>query len=227
MASKIGVPNIPKPSRVTLVQSAIIVLILVVGVGTLVFGASGTWPSVVAVESDSMSPNLNIGDMVFIIQKDRLGDILTGSEAEAMGVMSFGGYGDIIVYNPNGNTHTTALIHRVVAWVNETEAVETYGFSPEYADAGYITKGDNNDAVDQTFAFSGVGRVYPVQDDWIVGKAVATVPYLGFLPMYIWQIAVFILIILLLYEWRSRVVEKREERKEALAAENKDKEKEK
>lgn len=201
--------------RTTLVQTAVIIIILVVGLACLLFGTSGTWPSMVAVESDSMCPNLNVGDLVFIVQKDRLGEILTTDEAKLKGEKSLGGYGDVIVYNPNGNTHTTAFIHRVVDWIEEEEAVELYGFSPDTAHSGYITKGDNNNAEDQTFAFNGIGRVYPVQDEWIVGKAVFAIPFLGFLPIYIWQIAVIVLILLLVYEWYSRRADKKEKAEEA------------
>lgn len=204
-----------KSSRKTLIQTAVIIIILVIGLACVIFGASGTWPSVVAVESDSMSPNLNVGDLVFIVQKDRLGEIVTMEDAKVTNQMTLGGYGDIIVYNPNGNTHTTAIIHRVIDRVDETKAIELYGFSADSAKSGYITKGDNNDAEDQTFAFNGIGRVYPVQDEWIVGKALFAIPFLGFLPMYIWQIAVLILAILLVYEWHSRRTSKKEKAEEA------------
>ncbi|MDO5843806.1 MAG: signal peptidase I [Methanocorpusculum sp.] len=202
-----------KPSRVTLVQCIIIIIILAIGLGAILFGASGTFPSVVAVESGSMEPNLNVGDLVFIVQKDRLGEIVTSNEAQERNETSFGGYGDIIVYNPNGNTHTTAIIHRVVGWINETEARDNYGF-PYDVNAGYITKGDNNKVEDQTLAFNGIGRVYPIKDEWIVGKAVISIPLLGYIPMYIWQIAVVILIILLVYEWFSRRADKIEKAEE-------------
>lgn len=198
--------------RPTLIQAGIMLFMLVVVVGVTAFGASGTWPFAVAVESDSMAPNLNVGDLVFIAQKDQMGPIVTEEEGREKNISSFGGYGDIIVYTPNGNTHTTAFIHRVISWVNETEAVAQYGFSPEEIEAGYITKGDNNDAEDQTLAFSGIGRMHPVREEWVVGKAIGVVPFIGYIPMHIWQIAVVALIILLLWEWREKMIERREEK---------------
>ncbi|MDO5845468.1 MAG: signal peptidase I, partial [Methanocorpusculum sp.] len=204
---------IESQQKTVILQAVIIGIILVVGIGVTVFGVSGTWPFAVAVESDSMSPNLNVGDLVFIVEKDRATPIVTAEEARAENITSFGGYGDVIVYTPNGNTHTTAFIHRVISRVNATEAVDKYGFSPEGIEGGYITKGDNNNGEDQTLAFNGIGRMYPVREDWVVGKAVSVIPFVGFIPMYIWQIAVVVLIILLVWEWNSKRIEWKEKRR--------------
>lgn len=184
-----------KNARITPVQIVILVIIFLCASLCVVFAISGTLPSFVGIESDSMSPNLNAGDMVFIVEQNRLGSLMTAQEAETAEEMKFGGYGDIIVYNPNGNVRATPMMHRIVSWVNETEAVNNYGFSPASANAGYITKGDNNDMEDQTFAFAGIGRVYPVKDEWIVGKVLFVVPFIGFVPLYLWKILAVLIII--------------------------------
>lgn len=193
-------------------QVIIFVLLLIIGLACFVFAVSGAWPSIVAVESSSMSPNLNVGDMVFLVQKDKAGGIVTGDEAREAGVMTFGGYGDVIVYTPNGNSQTTALIHRAVSWINKSDAIDKYGFDPDTTTDGYVTKGDNNDAEDQTYAFAGVGRVYPVKEEWIIGKASFAIPFLGYFMLHIWQVAAVILVILLVYEIYYQLMEKREER---------------
>lgn len=204
--------NTPKEhKKVSLAQIAAISLIVVLGGALILFAVSGTWPALVAVESDSMSPHLNVGDMVLIIQKDRLGPLMTKSEAKEAGIKTFGGYGDIIVYTPNGNTRTTPLMHRIVENVTREKAIDKYGFTEEYAVGGYITKGDHNTAVDQSFSFSGIGRVYPVQEEWITGKALIAVPLVGYILLNIWPISAVILVILLLYEIIGRWQERREE----------------
>ncbi|OYR84229.1 S26 family signal peptidase, partial [Halorubrum ezzemoulense] len=41
-------------------------------VGLLLFGVSGVWPPMVAVESGSMEPNMQVGDLVFVTEPGRL-----------------------------------------------------------------------------------------------------------------------------------------------------------
>ncbi|MDO5845826.1 MAG: S26 family signal peptidase [Methanocorpusculum sp.] len=201
-----------RTGRSILIKVAILFLLVLIGSAGCMFAVSGTWPSVVAIGSDSMAPNLNVGDMVFIVQEDRGGEIITGEEARAANTTTLGGYGDIIVYTPNGNTQTTAFIHRVVSWINQTDAITKYGLDPTQTTDGYLTKGDNNEAEDQRYAFTGVGRVYPVKEEWILGKALFRVPLIGYFLLHIWQIAALILIALLIYEWHCRREEKREEK---------------
>lgn len=47
-----------------------------------------------------MEPNINIGDIVFI-QKST--DIVTYQEGKSTNHTTFGNYGDVIVYKPNGD----------------------------------------------------------------------------------------------------------------------------
>ncbi|MDO5845456.1 MAG: S26 family signal peptidase [Methanocorpusculum sp.] len=212
MSGKNIKPEIILNQKVSLAQVAVIALLIICGGALLLFVVSGTWPALVAVESDSMSPNLNTGDMVLIVQKDRFGSLMTADEARASGRMTLGGYGDVIVYTPNGNTHITPLLHRIVSRVNETAAIEQYAFTPEYVIGGYITKGDNNNAVDQTFSFNGIGRVYPVKEEWVSGKALFAIPFVGYLLLNVWPISVIILALLLLYEGIGRRADRKEER---------------
>ncbi len=56
----------------------------VVGTIALVlFLVCGTWPAVVTIESGSMTPNMNVGDLVVVVQKDRYGEFMTWEEGKA------------------------------------------------------------------------------------------------------------------------------------------------
>ena len=63
------------------------------------------------------------------------------------------------------------LMHRAVMWYDNTTK------------PGYITKGDNNPTVDQDVYCQGIGVIQPVKDEWIIGKAVFSIPYLGYLSL--------------------------------------------
>src|SRR6056297_3209066 len=83
---------------------------LVVGlVGLVLFGASGIWPPMVAVESPSMEPHMERGDLVFVMEEHRLAPAFATDATEETGVVpqrvgeregfrKSGGYGDVIVY---------------------------------------------------------------------------------------------------------------------------------
>lgn len=209
--------------KTSLIRDVLSVIIVVAVIGLLLFGASGTWPAIVAVESESMVPNMNVGDLVFVVEENRFGPVLTSPEAEAAGVSSFGGYGDVIIYQPNGNDKVTPIIHRAIGWVNESGA-EELGFVGANAHEGYVTMGDNNNGPDQLGVFTNLGRVEPVKPEWVVGKAVFAIPFIGYLPLHIWEFAIFVVIILLAYELYSRRKEKQqklEEEKQARVARSK------
>ncbi|MGM7319836.1 hypothetical protein, partial [Idiomarina sp. ST10R2A5] len=46
-------------------------VLIVVAIGVLLFTISGVWPLMVAVESGSMEPNMERGDLVFIVDNGR------------------------------------------------------------------------------------------------------------------------------------------------------------
>lgn len=197
-------------SKTSLIRDLLSVIIIVAVIGVLLFGVSGTWPAIVAVESESMVPNMNVGDLVFVVEKDRFGPVLTSPEAEAVGVTSFGAYGDVIIYQPNGNSHITPIIHRAIGEVNATIATEEYGFVGAHAHDGYITKGDNNGEIDQKGIFHDIGRMEPVREEWVVGKALFAIPLIGYLPLHIWEFAVIVVVILIAYELYGRRKEQRD-----------------
>lgn len=173
-------------------------IIAVVGsVALVLFLFSGTWPAVVAVESESMVPNMNIGDLVFVVSADRYGELQTWNESLSTGYGRFNEYpdlqgnqvyGDVIIYRPNGVDSVNPIIHRAVEWYDDG----TY--------AGYITKGDNNPYPDQMGGISGIGQIMPVEKEWVIGKALFSIPLIGYIPLHILEFAILIIILMFVHE---------------------------
>jgi signal peptidase len=175
----------------------------VLGVGVLLFAVSGVWPPLVAIESGSMEPNIDTGDLVFVMDEHRfVGDgaiagtgVVTARQGADTGYTSFSGYGDVIVYRPNGNLDQTPIIHRAMFYVTEGEnwydrvdreyiggdvgscAQLEYCPAPH---AGFITKGDANGQYDQTQP-SLLSE--PVKGDWVIATAEYRVPLIGWLRL--------------------------------------------
>jgi signal peptidase len=177
-------------------------VVAVVGaIALILFLVSGTWPAVVAIESESMVPNMQVGDLVFVVAPDRFGDLQTWAEGEKSGYAPFATnpdrqgtipYGDVIIYRPNGDTRVHPIIHRAIGYVDGTEG------------AGYITKGDNNQGIDQNTYYPGIGTIQPVRKEWVIGKALFSIPLVGYLPLNIIPFAALILILVILHELLSR-----------------------
>jgi signal peptidase len=181
-------------------------VVCVVGAIALVlYLASGTWPAVVAVESESMVPNLQVGDLVFVVEKDRFGELTTWVEGMETGYARFADepdihgnvpYGDVIIYRPNGDSSIHPIIHRAIAWVED-----------DIEHPGYITKGDNNMVADQDTYYTGIGRIEPVKEEWIVGKALFSIPLVGYLPLHLLEFALLIVVLMLIIEAYGRMRE--------------------
>ncbi|QFU82159.1 S24/S26 family peptidase [Natronorubrum aibiense] len=171
---------------------------IVAVIGLLLFGVSGIWPPLVAVESGSMEPNMQRGDLIFVVDDDRFaGDdpvdgtgVVTLEAGQSSGHEKFGKAGDVIVFQPNGDARQTPVIHRAHFWVEEDENwVDTKADEDIIGDAtcadvrncpanhdGFITKGDANSGYDQ---YRGGARTDVVKTEWVTGKAMIRVPWLG------------------------------------------------
>jgi signal peptidase len=281
---------------VSLARDILWVVAVVGSIALALYLICGTWPAVVTIESGSMIPNMNIGDLVVVVEKDRFGELQTWDTGTVSGYKTFGDYGDVIIYRPNGVTDMWAsvgllplsaqhpIIHRAMTWTDAGGPVPTYiniyrgevtptGYLPLHvvgetaggfqilstgtgtpaanytpgqrdlvmrnvsgenyvlpadeivenagyilksgtiaAHGGYITKGDNNAASDQgSLSFGGLGTIEPVAEEWVVGKALFTVPYIGLLPLHIGEVILAVILLMMLYEIYLR-------RKEAAAA---------
>ena len=172
--------------------SAVAVLLL----GAYLFAISGVWPPLVAIESGSMEPNMEVNDLVFVMNTDRFqpaestGD--TGIVTAADGAdeyTQFGDSGDVVVFAPNGDEERTPVIHRVMFWVEEgenwcesehadTAHLGSLGANDPQCEAphdGFITKGDDNPTYDQT----GNSISEPVKAEWVIGTAELRIPGVG------------------------------------------------
>lgn len=268
---------------VSLARDLLWVVGVVGSIAILLYLICGTWPAVVTIESGSMIPNMNIGDLVVVVQKDRFGELQTWDDGKVSGYKKFGDYGDVIIYRPNGITDMWAsvgllplsqqhpIIHRAMTWTEAGEPVPLYiniyrgsvtptgylpltvagtnangyqifsnttlpaNYTPGPGDlvmqntpkgnfilpadtvvrnagyvwntsnitdhGGYITKGDNNNFSDQgSLAFAGTGPVEPVAKEWVVGKALFTVPYVGLLPLHIGEVIIVVIILMVFHE---------------------------
>ena len=163
-------------------------------IGLLLFGISGVWPPMVAVESGSMQPHMSRGDLVVVSEPDRYAPegaygetgVLPYTHARQTEYTKFGSFGSVVVYSPPDGGGPP-IIHRARFRVEEGENWYDRAES-DYVDAdncrellhcpaphsGFITKGDNNAGYDQSLGISP-----PVKPAWIVGIAHVRVPYLG------------------------------------------------
>jgi signal peptidase len=180
-------------------------VLAVLVVGAYLFAVSGVWPPLVAVESESMVPNMQVNDLVFVMEADRFpgpdaqsdSGVVTARAGRAADYRKFGGYGDVVVYERDGDGQRVPIIHRAMFWV---EAGENWydradpahvGTATACGDTtneglrncpaphgGFITLGDNNNRYDQA---SGLSE--PVRPGWVVGTAEVRVPGLGWIRL--------------------------------------------
>ncbi len=170
----------------------------VVLVGLVLFGVSGVWPPMVAVESGSMEPHMHKGDLVFITEPGRYtpdaayGDtgVVTAETGSDIDYRTFGGPGSVVVYDDPGRGGPP-IIHRAQFYVEEGENWYDRA-DPEFISAnscdelrncpaphaGFITKGDANGRYDQV---SGIAE--PVKPSWVTGIARIRIPYLGWVRL--------------------------------------------
>ena len=184
---------------VAFVREVVSSLAIVAAVGLLLFAVSGLWPPMVAIESGSMAPNMEIGDLVFVMEEHRFaGGAAYGSTGvvpfragASAGYEEFNEYGDVIVYRPDGDARAVPIIHRARFWVDGGEnwygkANQAYlggaANCEELANCpaphgGFITKGDNNGLYDQVGTIDPISS--PVRPSWITGTAEFRIPWLG------------------------------------------------
>jgi signal peptidase len=194
---------------VAYVRELLVSVFAVLMVGVLLFAVSGVWPPMVAIESGSMEPHIQTGDLVFVMEEHRFpGPNPTVADGESTGVVTyrtvqrtadeytkFGVAGDVIVYQPNGREGTTPIIHRARFWVNESENWYDKA-DPDYVgtasdcdelrncpapNAGFITKGDNERTNRRYDQLTGISR--PVDPSWVVGTAEFRIPLLGYVRL--------------------------------------------
>lgn len=245
------------------------IVAVVAGIALLLYLASGTWPAVVTIESESMVPHMNVGDLVFVVRADRFGDLQTWETGREIGYMKHGDYGDVLIFRPNGAEGSLIpglgggvhpIIHRAMGTASEGVGMPVYYYfyqglaSPSRyvpvtvtdgswvlpdgrivarlengmitpdranitpkegyilvsgqvsANSGYITKGDNNVRSDQGAYLSmrELGVIQPVQDEWVVGKALFSIPFIGYIPLNIVPVAIILILLMVLWEYYKK-----------------------
>jgi signal peptidase len=180
-------------------------------VGLLLFAASGIWPPMVAIESSSMEPNMERGDLVFVMSEDRFvpdaapthddgsTGVVPADRAAEVGYTEFNRPGDVIVYERNGRSSATPVIHRAMLWVEADENWYDRADPDAVGNAencqalrhcpaphpGFITKGDNDGTNGQYDQVTGLSA--PVKPAWVIGTAEFRVPYLGQIRLLLQQ----------------------------------------
>ena len=87
------------PSTIREIGSVLITVGIIVAI---LFLVCGTWPAIVTIESESMVPNMNVGDLVLVMAADRLSPLESMAEGNISGNEKFNKPGDVIIYHPNG-----------------------------------------------------------------------------------------------------------------------------
>ncbi|MFC7018437.1 MULTISPECIES: S26 family signal peptidase [Haloarcula] len=179
----------------TELASAVVAVCLV---GLFLFAVSGVWPPLVAIESASMTPNIETGDMVFVMDEERFPGpdarhgVVTAAAGEQDGYVAFGRPGDVIVFMPDGDASATPIIHRAMLWVDRGENwydradPDAVGTATDCAElrncpaphAGFVTKGDFNAEYDQAGTTSTV-----VRPSWVIGTGEVRLPDLGWVRL--------------------------------------------
>jgi signal peptidase len=111
---------------VAILREALWVGGVVGGLALILFLFAGTWPAAVTIESESMVPHMNVGDLVIVVQKDRFGEFQTWTDGKQSGYTKFGDFGDVLIYRPNGANSVHPIIHRAMEEVGAGQPVPVY-----------------------------------------------------------------------------------------------------
>ncbi len=110
-----------------LVALAILAVLLV-----SLFAYTANWPPVYVVESNSMQHGsgdhlgvLNAGDIV-LAQRVSNSSIVTYVAGVSSGFTTYGEYGDVLLYYPNGSTSATPIVHRALLYLQFNKSNDTF-----------------------------------------------------------------------------------------------------
>jgi signal peptidase I len=142
-------------------------LIVVIFLGGMM-AYSGLWPPVFVVESASMQHSdtesklgvIDTGDLVLIQGSDG-GGVRTYVECYPDGGMSFGDYGDVIIYERYGRSDLTPIIHRAMFRLEYNSTSESFDI-PSLADLPADKWGNGNVEDGRWWNLSGIVEIYDV-----------------------------------------------------------------
>ena len=217
--------------KTALIRDIAVALLAVLVVLLLLWTYTGQWftAPIVAIESGSMehtppvfSTNppfgrlgtIDAGDMVLVQKVYTRSDVAVhggnfGGAQAKKGWQSYGDYGDVIIYYPDGIMRETPIIHRAMCWVDveindgqRTYTIKEFGIfdepsigpipelgltdnkKPNWSHSGFLTKGDHNDLFDN-LPDGGVEKsTQPIKLEWISGKARQEIPWFGTINLF-------------------------------------------
>jgi len=211
-----------------LIRDIAVALLAVLVVLLLLWTYTGQWftAPIVAIESGSMEHTnppfgrlgtIDAGDMVLVQKVYMRSDVavhggnLGGAQAKEC-CKTYGDYGDVIIYLPDGNMSETPIIHRAMCWVDveiidgtQYYTIEEFGIyketslgsipelgldendhndTPKWSHSGFLTKGDHNDLFDNLPNGGVLKSTQPIKIEWISGKARQEIPWFGTINLF-------------------------------------------
>jgi signal peptidase len=121
--------------KIAFARELLWVVAVVAAIALVLFLVSGTWPAVVTIESESMVPHMDVGDLVFVVSADRYGELQTWETGRDAGYQKFEDYGDVLIYAPNGAKSSLIpilgggvhpIIHRAMGTTAEGTGIPVY-----------------------------------------------------------------------------------------------------
>ncbi len=113
-------------------KDILIALVLVMIILGSLYAFSGRWPPMVVIETGSMMHSeesqigtIDPGDIV-IVQETEREDITTYVEGRNEDYSKYGQYGDVIVFDRDGDGEETPIIHRALLYLKENETNDSF-----------------------------------------------------------------------------------------------------
>ncbi len=156
------------------------------------------------ITSNSMYPNLNIGDLIYV-EKKNSSNIKVGFNEGDILVIQGPDYYYENGLNPiffNNLLNNTPIIHRVVGKIQKNEKYY------------FLLKGDNNLLVDGAYKLINSSEDYSyffieynksdaiyVSEDEVLGVFIFKIPYIGYLKIFFPYILIFVISIIIILIW--------------------------
>lgn len=133
------------------VKDFVIAFVIVVIIIAAIFIYTGNWPPVVVIESSSMQHSddesflgvIDTGDMVLVKDIENDNDITSYMKGKRTGYETYSEYGDVLIYQKNGYSDITPVIHRALIWVEFNRTTGNSYDVPElkHHDDGWTVQG--------------------------------------------------------------------------------------
>lgn len=150
---------------ISVLKDAVIALLILGIILSSLYVYAGRWPPMVVIESPSMSHNegdppssqlgvIDTGDIVAVKTVSRRDDIVTYIEGRASGHSTYGQYGDVIIFRPDGDEDKTPVIHRPVLYLEYNHTSEAFDI-PALAELDYGDDWESSEEGSGVYGISG------------------------------------------------------------------------